>query len=87
MYVTLQVGGGAGTSGGSKVESFFVASTSTKLYNKWYMCERGKQIWKKDMDEGKFRFEARIIRYDHGLWRYGYVNPVDSDWGAKSIFC
>ena len=46
VQVTLQVGGGTGTSGGSKVEIFVVNITSTKGYNKWYMCERVKQIWK-----------------------------------------
>ena len=38
------------------------------------------------MDEGKFRFKARMIRYDHGLERYKYVNPVDSEWVPESIF-
>ena len=60
-HVMLRVGGGAGTSGGSKVEIFIVTSTSTKGYNKWYMCERGKQICKNGMDEGKFGFEAIMI--------------------------
>ena len=60
--------------------------TSTEGYNKCYMCERGKQIWKKGMDEGKFRFEARIIRYNHELGRYEYVNPVVSEWVSESIF-
>ena len=38
VHVTLRVGGGTGTSGGSKVEIVVVTSTSTKGYNKWYMC-------------------------------------------------
>ena len=50
------------------------------------MCERGKQIYEKGMDEGKFRFEARMIRYDHGHGRYEYVNPVDSEWVPEYIF-
>ena len=32
------------------------------------------------MDKGKFRFKAIMIRYDHGLGRYAYVNPVESEW-------
>ena len=39
VHVTLQVRAGMGNSGGSKVESFFATSTSTKGHNKWYMCE------------------------------------------------
>ena len=42
VNVTLRVGRGTGTSGGYKVESFIVTSTSTKGYSKWYMCERVK---------------------------------------------
>ena len=53
--------GGTGTSGGSKVESFVVTRMSNKGYKKWYMRERGNQIWKKGMDEGNFGFKARII--------------------------
>ena len=61
-------------------------NTSTKGYNKWYMCERGNHIWKKGMDKGTFRFEARMIRYDHVNWRDEYVNLVELEWGPESIF-
>ena len=69
MHVTLWVRGGTGTSGGSKVGNFVMTSTSTKGYNKWYICEMVKQIYKKDVEEGKFRFKARMIQYDHELGR------------------
>ena len=68
------------------MEIFVVTSTSNKGYNKWYMCERGKKIWKKGMDEEKFRFEARMIRYYHGHLRCEYANPVDLEWGPEYIF-
>ena len=86
VHVTLQVGGGTRASGVSKVESFVVTRTLNEDYNKWYMCERGNQIWKNGMDKGKFRFEARMIRNYHRNGRYEYVNPVDSEWGTESIF-
>ena len=38
------------------------------------------------MDEGKFRFEARMIQCYHGHGRYKYVNPVDLEWIPESIF-
>ena len=50
VRITLRVGGGTGTSGGSNVESFVVTSTLAKGY-KWYICERGNQICKKCMDK------------------------------------
>ena len=69
-----------------KLEFFVVTSVATKTYGKWYLCEEGKQIWKKGMDEGVFRFEARMVRYDHGLGKYEYANPIDSDRDIQSIF-
>ena len=30
--------------------------------------------------------KARMIRYDDGLGKYEYVNPIGSEWEAKSIF-
>ena len=27
-----------------------------------------------------------MIQYDHGHGRYGFVNPVDSEWVPESIF-
>ena len=50
------------------------------------MCDRGKQIHKKGMYEGKVWFEARMIIYDHRHGRCEYVNPVDSECGTESIF-
>ena len=58
VHVTLQVREGIGASVVSKMEHFVVTSTLTKRYNKWYMCKRGKHIWKKSMYKGKFRFEG-----------------------------
>ena len=79
VNVTLRVGWGTVTSGRFKVESFVVTSKSTKGYNKCYMCERGKQIWKKFL-------EARMIQRYHRLGRYEYVKPVGSKWGTESTF-
>ena len=78
MHVTLRVGG-------EKI-SFVVTSVSSKAYNKWYMCEKGKQIWRKGMVKGKFRFQARMIHIDPATGRYNYVDPVQSHWEVKHIF-
>ena len=50
------------------------------------MDEGGVRVWRKDMDKGKLRFVARMIRYNHGHGMHEYVSPVDSEWGAESIF-
>ena len=41
--------------------------------------KENKYIWEKGMDEDVFRFEARMVRYDHGHGKYEYVNLIDSD--------
>ena len=46
----------------------------------------GKVDPEKGMDEEKFRLEARMIWYDHGILRYEYVIPLESEWGTESIF-
>ena len=86
VHVTLEVSQGKGTLLRTEVKDFVVTSVATKTYNRWYLCEKSKQTWKQGISEGKFRFEARMIRYDHGLGKYEYENPIDSEWVAKSIF-
>ena len=86
MHVKLQVSEGKGRLARTEIKDFVVMSVATKTYNRWYMCEKGKQTWKRGIKEGKFRFEARMIRYDHGVGMYECVSPIDSEWEAKSIF-
>ena len=50
------------------------------------MHEKGRQTWKRVIKEGKFRLEARMIAYDHGVGKYEYANPIDSEWESKCIF-
>ena len=52
------------------MKDFVITSISTKTYNRWYICEKGTQTWKRGMKEGKFRLEARMITYDHGVEKY-----------------
>ena len=86
VNVTLWVKGGTGTSRGSNLISCVVTSVTGKAYNKWYICEKGKQIWIKGMVKGKFRFQARMIHIDPATGSYNYVDPVQSDWEVKHIF-
>ena len=43
-------------------------------------------MWGKDIGEGVFRFEVRMVRYDHGHGKYEYVDPHDSDRDVEQIF-
>ena len=49
------------------------------------MCEKGKNTWKMNIEENNFRFEARMISYDHAFGKYVYLNPIDSEWDGISI--
>ena len=68
------------------MKGFIVASVATKTYNMWYMCEKGKQNWKRNIEDNNFRFEARMISYYHAVGKYVYVNLIDSEWDVISIF-
>ena len=59
------------------MKGFIVTSVATKTYNKWYMCEKGKNTLKRNIEDNKFRFEARMISYDHAVGKHMYVNPID----------
>ena len=67
------------------MKDFIVTSVSTKTYNMCYMCEKGKQTWKSNIKENKFRFEVRMISYDHAVGNCVYVNPIDSEWDVIYI--
>jgi len=86
VHVKLEVSQGKGRFLMTEIKDFVITSVSTKTYNRWYLCDKGRQTWKEGMKEGKFRVEARMISFDHGLGKYEYVNPIGSEWEAKSIF-
>ena len=79
MHVKLVVSQGKGKLARTEMKDFVVTSVSTKTYNRWYTCEKGRQTWKRGIKEGKFRLEARMITCDHGVGKYEYVNPTDSE--------
>ena len=73
----IEVSEGKGMSMRKEVKDFIVTSVATKTYNRWYMCEKGKQTWKRNIKENKFRFESSMISYDHEVRKYVYMNPID----------
>ena len=77
---------GLGASLMTSMADFCVTGMFTKTYNKWYLCNKGQQIWKAGMPVGKFRVMTRMVRYDHAAGRFELVSPVSSQWETKTIF-
>ena len=75
--MTIEVSEVKGTSMRKEVKYFIFASVATKIYNRCYMCQKGKHTWKRNIEDNKFRFEARMISYDHAVGNHMYVNPID----------
>jgi len=65
---------------------FCVLGVFTKTYNKWYLCDKGQQIWRAGMAEGKFRVMVQMVRYDPAAGRYELENPLSSQWETKTIY-
>ena len=85
MHVTIEASEVNGTLMRKEVKDFIVTSVATNKYNRWYMCEKAKHTCKSNIEENKFRFESRMILYDHAVGKYVYVNPIDSEWDVVSI--
>ena len=79
-HVKITVNQGKGKNAISGSEDFRVLGIYTKSYNKWYMCELGKQKWSMDLGEGEYRVYARMVRFDHGIGRYEHADPIKSEW-------
>jgi hypothetical protein len=50
--------------------NYRVLGVFTKSYNKWMLCDIGRQAWNEGMNKGKYRVLLRMIRFDHirGAW-------------------
>ena len=55
-HVKVEISEGRGASAMKAVEDYRVLGIYTKTYNKWFVCEEGKQSWKKGIDKGKYPF-------------------------------
>ena len=59
----------------------------TKLYDKWYMCELGKQKWSMIFfGGGEYRVYTRMVRFDHRIGRYEHADPIKSEWETYAIY-
>ena len=78
---------GRGKKAKKLVKDFHVLALFTKTYNKWYLCEKGRQSWKKDIEKGKFRVLMRMVEFDHSMGKYYDVKPSSSvQWETKCIY-
>ena len=47
----------------------------TKTYNKWYLCEKGKQPWSKNTGNKKYRVLLQMISYDNFKDKWRVCDP------------
>jgi len=57
------------------VEDYRVLAIYKKSYNKWFLCEHGKQTWKKGMEKGKYRVLLRMVQFDHLMGKLKDCDP------------
>ena len=87
VRVRIEVKEGRGSNEMKAVEDFRVVVLYTKTYNKWYLCEKGKQRWNAGIKKGKFRALVRMIQFDHSNGKFKDVKPAESmKWGKKTVF-
>ena len=81
-HVTIKVS----EKGLNQVVDFRVLGIYTKNYNKWYLCEQGRQPWSKEKT-GNYKVYARMVSYDPSFDNHKAVSPIDSThWSKKSIY-
>ena len=82
VHVTIKVS----EKGLIQVVDFRVLWIYTKHYNKWCLCEQGRQPWSKEKT-GNYKVYARMVSYDPSFDNHKAVSPIDSThWSKKSIY-
>ena len=76
VHVKVEVTEKGNNVGPSKkaIEDYRVLGIYTKTYNKWFLCEHGKQVWKKGIRQGKYRVLLRMIQFDHSMGKWKDIN-------------
>ena len=85
-HVRIKASQGQGKSEESVIADFRVMGIYTKTGNKWYPCDKGKQLGCKGMNGRKFRVHVRMIQMDRGMGSYQDIDPVKSSWEKACIF-
>jgi hypothetical protein len=86
MHVRVDIGEGRGALAQQVVQDYRVLGIFTKTYNKWFLCDIGKQKWQKGMPKGKYRVLLRMIKFDHSMGIYQHVRTGGMLWEKKSIY-
>lgn len=61
-----------------------VLAVDTKTYNKWYLCENGRQAWSKTTGHKKYRVLLQMITYDHFKQKWRVCDPSDGTKWTKT---
>lgn len=87
MHVKLEISEGRGAAKRTAVEDYRVLAIYTKTYNKWFLCEKGRQMWKKGIKKGEYRVLVRMVQFDHLMGKYKDCVPTGFvKWGKKRMF-
>ena len=69
------------------VEDYRVVAINTKTYNKWFVCEVGRQSWSPDIQHGKYRVLVRMIQFDHSMEKWKDCMPFEiTKWTKKRFY-
>ena len=86
MHVKVDISEGRGILGQQEVQGYRVLGLFTKTYNKWFLCDIGKQKWQKGMSKGKYCVLLRMIKFDHSMGRYHHLRTGSVLWEKRSIY-
>ena len=86
MHVKVDISEGRGALAQQVVQDYRVLGLFTKTYNKWFLCDIGRQKWQKGMSKGKYRVLLRMIKFDHSMGRYHHVRTGSMLWEKTSIY-
>ena len=68
----------------SDLVDYRVLAVNTKTYNKWYLCDRGRQAWSKTIGHKKVRVLLQMITYDHFKQKWRVCDPSEGTKWAKT---
>jgi hypothetical protein len=67
----------------SDLVDYQVLAINNKTYNKWYLCEKGRQAWSKNTGHKKNRVLLQMITYDHFKQKWQVCDPSMVQNGQK----
>ena len=56
---------------------YCVLAVDTKMYNKWYLCETGRQTWSRTIGHKKYQVLLEMISSDHFRQKWRICDPSE----------